>query len=94
MHIVIDNLPVSDDAWVLEEDQRNKLARGLVGAAPDDLVVIADVDEVPDPSALRLLSSCDGWDTSGAVHFLTRLYHFRFGMEFEKLWYHPQASRP
>jgi hypothetical protein len=92
--IVIDDLPVSSDPWVLEEDQRNQLVRGLGGASPDDLVIIADVDEVPDPSAVRLLSSCDGWDASGAVHFLTRLYHFRFGIEFEKLWFHPQASIP
>lgn len=92
--IVIEDLPVSDDPWVLEEDQRNQLVRGLGGASPDDLVIIADVDEVPDPSAVRLLSSCDGWDASGAVHFLTRLYHFRFGIEFEKLWFHPQASTP
>jgi len=43
------------------DHQRDAVARGLVDAADDDVVLIADMDEIPDPrgygSALRLLKA-------------------------------------
>jgi len=40
--------------WVLENFQRNEITRGLMeaGATDDDIVIISDVDEIPDPEAL------------------------------------------
>jgi beta-1,4-mannosyl-glycoprotein beta-1,4-N-acetylglucosaminyltransferase len=39
-------------AWERERTQRNALQRGYADAAPDDLVIIADVDEVIHPSCM------------------------------------------
>lgn len=38
------NLP-----WVNENRQRNALARGLVGAKGDDVILVSDLDEIPRP---------------------------------------------
>jgi len=46
VHIKEDDMPTHDNAWVLENFQRNALARGLQEAQGDDLVVISDVDEI------------------------------------------------
>lgn len=41
-----------NDAWAKESFSRNAVARGLANAAPDDIVMVSDVDEIPRPSAL------------------------------------------
>ena len=54
IHVVVDDLPDNSDAWVLENFQRNAMLRGLTAAHSNDLVVIADVDEIPLPYVHRL----------------------------------------
>ena len=53
-HIVVDDL-VSDaaHAWQNEFHQRNAFLRGIEDAANDDRVVVADLDEIPHPDAIR-----------------------------------------
>ena len=58
-HVVVDDMPVGANttAWDREWFQRKALARGLSGAAPDDLVLISDVDEIPRPAALTAVKA-------------------------------------
>lgn len=39
-------------AWMRENIQRNAVAGGLRGAAPDDVVILSDLDEIPSRKAL------------------------------------------
>ena len=41
--------------WILENYQRNCIARGLdeLGARDSDVVLVSDLDEIPDPASLR-----------------------------------------
>lgn len=41
--------------WSIENNQRNSIAKGLVDAEPDDLIMISDVDEFPNPAMLKTL---------------------------------------
>lgn len=41
--------------WSIENNQRNSIAKGLNDAAPDDLIMISDVDEFPNPAMLKTL---------------------------------------
>lgn len=41
--------PPDADPWKNEHGQRDYLIAGLAGCAPDDLILIGDVDEIPDP---------------------------------------------
>jgi len=61
LHIAATNLPDSDDPWVRENAQRNACAAALQqhGAAPDDVVLVGDVDEIP-PTPLPPLGGA-GW---------------------------------
>lgn len=47
------------ERWVLENFQRDQIVRGLqaIGAKDDDVVLISDVDEIPDPSAVQVACS-------------------------------------
>ena len=43
------------DDWSIENNQRNNIMKGLDDAEPDDLIMISDVDEFPDPVQLKTL---------------------------------------
>lgn len=52
-HVVVDDMPVGGATrWPAEVHQRNALLRGLDGAADDDVVIVADVDEILHPEVL------------------------------------------
>ncbi len=58
IHYVMDNsiVPYSGkDDWSIENNQRNSIMKGLTDAAPDDLVMISDLDEFPDPTVVRTI---------------------------------------
>ena len=41
--------------WSLENAQRNSIMKGLTDAAPDDLIMISDADEIPDPATIKTI---------------------------------------
>ena len=53
IHVVVRDHPPFVSAWHEESHQRNAIARGLEGAHDDDVVIVADVDEIPNPEAVR-----------------------------------------
>ena len=62
IHIVVDDLPFlnpsKSEIWKNEKFQRNCIARGLeqITLNPDDIIIISDVDEIPDPETLKCLN--------------------------------------
>jgi len=54
IHIIVDDMPRdAQSTFVREAHQRSAIGRGLKMAAPDDLIIVSDVDEIPKPDALR-----------------------------------------
>ncbi|MBR1806142.1 MAG: hypothetical protein IJ774_07140 [Selenomonadaceae bacterium] len=41
--------------WSIENNQRNNIMQGLTDAEPDDLIMISDVDEFPDPATIKII---------------------------------------
>lgn len=54
-HIMINDMPRSNNPWDNEFFQRNSLSRGLYDVSPEDIVVISDSDEIPRSSALTYI---------------------------------------
>jgi len=46
IHIKLDEVIEAEDAWVRENYHRNQIMRGLVNCAPEDVILISDVDEI------------------------------------------------
>ena len=46
IHVKVEDMPTHPNAWVLENFQRNALARGYQDADDDDIIVISDCDEL------------------------------------------------
>ena len=51
-YLVVDHL-ASEDAWKNENRQRDFLEHGLHDAAPDDWILVSDLDEIPSPQMIR-----------------------------------------
>lgn len=59
-------------SWKLENEQRNALSVAGTLAADDDLVIVSDLDEIPDPAVLKKLG-----DIAEPVA-LSMLFHYYF----------------
>jgi hypothetical protein len=55
IHIKVDDMPTDNHTWTLENFQRNALARGLVNADPDDIIIVSDCDEMLRASTFEIL---------------------------------------
>jgi len=57
IHVVVDDFPAptcdpDNDRWVREEFQRNAMLRGLVGCKDEDIILISDLDEIPNQQSI------------------------------------------
>ena len=49
IYIPVEDLPEGDDPYKRENHQRNAISRGLKNASDDDIIIISDLDEIPNP---------------------------------------------
>jgi beta-1,4-mannosyl-glycoprotein beta-1,4-N-acetylglucosaminyltransferase len=52
IHIKVEDMPQHPDAWVNDVFQRNQIARGIVDANDNDLIIVSDLDEIVRPAAV------------------------------------------
>ena len=73
IHIVVDNPPANPDgsSWLLENYQRNALARGLEQCTPHDVVMVSDLDEIPTPDMVTKYK-----DVKGIKIFRQRAFYY------------------
>jgi beta-1,4-mannosyl-glycoprotein beta-1,4-N-acetylglucosaminyltransferase len=54
IHVIVDDMPeIKESRWELENFQRNAIIRGLKNCEPDDIILISDVDEIPNPKKFK-----------------------------------------
>ena len=61
-YLTIDNLPIkkklfdnswrNEETWLRENFQRNYLNEGFKNCNDDDLIMVSDIDEIPDPKKI------------------------------------------
>ena len=56
-HVIVDDMPDTQNAWDRERHQRNSLKLGLKDATADSMVLISDADEICTRSALTELKA-------------------------------------
>lgn len=56
VHVVVDDMPDTSDAWALEKFQRDAALRALRGCHADDAILMSDVDEIP--RAEKVVEAC------------------------------------
>ena len=55
IYVPVTDMPQGDNAWTREEHQRNAIMRGCGDAAPEDIIIISDCDEIPRAAAVDQL---------------------------------------
>lgn len=60
IHIMLDRVPQTGNPWDAEYYQRDALYRGLTNCSDDDIVMISDVDEIPNPEAVKNYNPVNG----------------------------------
>ena len=56
IYIPVKDLPDGDNPYLRENFQRNCIIRGLSNAKDNDLIIISDLDEIPNPK--KIINSC------------------------------------
>ena len=83
IYIRVTDLPDGKNPWKRENFQRNCILRGLQEASNDDLIMISDLDEIPNPKSINLFKK----NMRYAV-FEQNLYRYKFNLQSqtEPLW--------
>jgi len=89
IHIIVDDMPETDDAWDREHHQRRCIKRGIdqIDLEDHDIIVISDLDEVPNPFTL------EGIKVKGIsdVYSLEQdMYYYNLHCRAGKKWYKPK----
>ena len=77
IHVVVDDFPNFfthwrvPKTWDYENHQRNAIARGLVNAKPDDIIIVSDVDEIPNVKKV-----VEHLKLNGPVVFQQRFFYY------------------
>lgn len=84
VHIKVDDMPQSTNAWVPENFQRNALARGLMDADENDIILVSDCDEMVRDAAFEYMKE------SEHDLFATRIPLFYFKLNY--MMYQPNQT--
>jgi beta-1,4-mannosyl-glycoprotein beta-1,4-N-acetylglucosaminyltransferase len=94
IHIIIEmpflhpNVDISKDhQWKNESHQRNSFARGLLQLqlTDTDLIIIADVDEIPNPVTLKFLQNKT---VETVLSFEQDFYYYNLNAKLKRKWYY------
>ena len=56
-YIVVDNSPVDTTTHLRDKFQKNALVKGLAKAGDEDMILLSDVDEIPNPEVIRKIAA-------------------------------------
>jgi beta-1,4-mannosyl-glycoprotein beta-1,4-N-acetylglucosaminyltransferase len=86
IHIVVEDTPKSTDAWTSEGFQRDAIHRGItqLNLKDDDIIIIGDVDEIPDISTLTRLFH---QGLTFPIRLEMDMYFYNFKKRFLTKWY-------
>ena len=84
IYIPITDMPDGDNPWVRENFQRNCISRGLVNANEDDLIIISDLDEIPNMEQIWKFNSNMRYAVFKQKHF-----YYKINLQSQKnpFWY-------
>ena len=79
IYVPVEDLPDGDDPYLRENHQRNCILRGLGNAKDNDLIIISDLDEIPNPKKINNFKSSDKYCVFKQKHF-----YYKFNLQSQK----------
>ena len=92
IHVKIDQYPETKDTWEMQDYQRNQIALGISQCSDSDVIIISDLDEVPNPETIKKYK-----DTGTGIYCLKQL-HFDYYLNYQRhgknhFWYSAKIAR-
>ena len=86
IHIIVEDMPTGD--WTRENFQRNCIDRGIktLNLENDDIVIISDLDEIPNRHTLKSTQIHDGINS-----LIQSLYWYNLNTRNQNKWYHAKV---
>ena len=73
IYIPVEDMPDGDDPYLRENFQRNCISRGIRDAEEEDVIMISDLDEIPNPKKLNLFKKKQRYAAFKQKHFYYKL---------------------
>jgi beta-1,4-mannosyl-glycoprotein beta-1,4-N-acetylglucosaminyltransferase len=73
IYIPIKDMPDGDNPYLRENYQRNAITKGIVKANDDDLIIISDLDEIPNPKKINNFKKNMKYAVFKQLHFYYKL---------------------
>ena len=73
IYIPVEDMPDGDDPYLRENFQRNSILRGLKNSTDNDLIIISDLDEIPNPQEMSNFKSSMKYAVFKQKHFYYKL---------------------
>lgn len=78
-YIIVDDTPAQASTHERDKYQKNQLIKGLANLTDEDIIILSDVDEIPNPIELKkLIFEFDG---SKVYHLAQRMFYCFLNME-------------
>ena len=87
IHIIYDE-SMQSNRFANDREQRNAIALGLVGAKPDDIVIVTDLDEIVNHKTIPFLEKIES-----PTSLIMKLFYYYFNCRANQNWTYPVASR-
>lgn len=78
-YIVVDNSPKEATTHERDKFQKNALIKGLKDATDEDVIILSDVDEIPNPKVLTQIIA--DFDKDKVYHLAQRMFYCFLNME-------------
>ena len=73
IYVPVEDMPDGDDPYTRENHQRNCISRGIKNAQEEDLIMISDLDEIPNPNKLNFFNIKDRYAVFKQKHFYYKI---------------------
>ena len=73
IYVKVQDMPDGDNPYLRENFQRNAIQRGLVNAEEEDIIIISDLDEIPNPKVFHLFEKKMRYAVFKQMHFYYKL---------------------
>ena len=84
IYVPVEDMPEGDNPYLRENFQRNCISRGLTKSLEEDIVLISDLDEIPNPIMLNKFKKKMRFAVFKQMHFY---YKFNMQSTLNPYWY-------
>ena len=89
IYIPVTDLPDGEDPYLRENYQRNSISRGIKDAKENDIILISDLDEIPNLEQNNLKNI-----KNKLIFFKQKLFYYKFNLKLESFeWFGTKACR-